>query len=488
MSSLKSFFKDTVIYGIAAVLPRVISIAIVPVLTAVLAKDEFSDQTTWYVYAAFINVLLTLGMETAFFRFYTTEKNKENVLSSSFSLLIFSSLSFALIGTLLSKYISSSLGFSDPLFIQILVWTTALDTLVVIPFALLRVTNRPIKFMVIKLLNVLIYFLLTSFFLLLLPKYAVSNSELLHNFGISIPYKPSVFHIIISNLFASFITLLLVAPEIFKIKWSLDKELIHRMLRYSMPIMIGGIAYAINENIDKLIIQKLMDKESNGVYAACYKLGVFMTLYITAFRMGAEPFFFNQAASADAKQKYSKIMTWFVILGCLFMVFVVGFLDIFASLFIRKDEYLPGLVIVPVILLANLFSGIYNNLAIWYKLTDKTKFGMYISILGALLTVVFLLIFVPMFGIMGGAWATLLTYVTMASLSYYLGRKYYPVDYEINKLVFYIVISAGLCYVSFVLFRENYYVSIVNVIILLSAVFFMEIGRMSNIKTFLKGK
>ena len=177
-------------------------------------------------------------METAFFRFYTTEKNKENVLSSSFSLLIFSSLSFALIGTLLSKYFSPSLGFSDPLFIQILVWTTALDTLVVIPFALLRVSNRPIKFMVIKLLNVLIYFLLTSFFLLLLPKYAVSNSELLHNFGISIPYKPSVFHIIISNLFASFITLLLLAPEIFKIKWSLDKELIHKMLRYSMPIMI----------------------------------------------------------------------------------------------------------------------------------------------------------------------------------------------------------------------------------------------------------
>jgi O-antigen/teichoic acid export membrane protein len=315
LSSLKSFFKDTVIYGIAAVLPRVISIAIVPVFTAVLAKDEFSDQTTWYVYAAFINVLLTLGMETAFFRFYTTEKNKENVLSSSFSLLIFSSLSFALIGTLLSKYFSPSLGFSDPLFIQILVWTTALDTLVVIPFALLRVSNRPIKFMVIKLLNVLIYFLLTSFFLLLLPKYAVSNSELLHNFGINIPYKPSVFHIIISNLFASFITLLLLAPEIFKIKWSLDKELIHRMLRYSMPIMIGGIAYAINENIDKLIIQKLMDKEANGVYAACYKLGVFMTLYITAFRMGAEPFFFNQAASSDAKQKYSKIMTWFVHFG-----------------------------------------------------------------------------------------------------------------------------------------------------------------------------
>jgi len=488
LSSLKSFFKDTIIYGIAAVLPRVISIALVPVFTTVLGRAKFSDQTTWYVYAAFINVLLTFGMETAFFRFYTSEKNKENVLSSSLSLLMFSGVLFAIIGTLLSKYVSAFLGFSDPLFIKILVWTTVLDTLVVIPYALLRVTNRPIKFMFIKVVNVLIWFVLTSFFLLFLPKLSIENSELLSNLGLSTPYKPGVFHIVLANLLASFITLLLLLPEILKIRWTLDKVLINKMLRYSLPIMIGGIAYVINENIDKLIIQRLIDKEANGVYSACYKLGVFMTLYITAFRMGAEPFFFNQAASADAKQKYSKIMTWFVIFGCLFMVFVVGFLDIFAGLFIRQKEYLPGLVIVPVILLANLFSGIYNNLAIWYKLTDRTKFGMYISILGAILTVGSLLVFVPFFGIMGGAWATLFTYVTMAAISYYFGSKYYPVAYEIKKVLFYIVVSAGLSYLSFVLFRGNYYVSIANIIILLGAVFIIEIGRVSNFKAFLKGK
>ncbi len=488
LSSLKSFFKDTVIYGIAAVLPRVISIALVPVITAVLVRAEFSDQTTWYVYAAFINVFLTLGMETAFFRFYTNEKNKENVVSSSFSLLIFSSVLFAILGTLFSTYISVSLGFPDSLFIKILVWTTALDTLVVIPYALLRVTNRPIKFMFIKVVNVLIWFVLTSFFLLFLPKFSIENGEFLNTIGISTPYKPGVFHIILANLLASFITLILLVPEILKIRWRVDKVLINKMLRYSLPIMIGGIAYAVNENIDKLIIQRLIDKEANGVYSACYKLGVFMTLYITAFRMGAEPFFFNNAAAVDAKEKYSKIMTWFVILGCLFMVFVVGFLDIFASLFIKQKEYLPGLIIVPIILLANLFSGIYNNLGIWYKLTDKTKFGMYISILGAILTVVSLFAFVPILGIMGGAWATLFTYMMMAAISYYFGSKYYPVDYEINKLVFYIVISAGLCYVSFVIFRGNYYVSASNVIILLGAVFIIEIGRISNIKTFLKGK
>ncbi|MBK9733904.1 MAG: polysaccharide biosynthesis protein [Saprospiraceae bacterium] len=474
MSSLKSFFKDTVIYGMASVLPRLISIALVPVFTKVLILAEFSDQTTWYVYAAFINVLLTMGLETAFFRFYTSEVDKDKVISTAFLMMMGSSFIFAIAGTLSAPFVCNFLGFKDPLFIQILVLTTVLDTLVVIPFAYLRVSGRPIKFMIIKVANVLCWFALTAMFLLVLPELIPKSDFLMNTIGFGTSYKPGVMHIIIANLFASLFTLFCLAPEMLKIKWAVDKLLVIKFINYGLPIMIAGIAYAINENMDKLVIQRLIDKDANGMYAACYKLGVFMTLYITAFRMGAEPFFFNHAASPNAKEKYSKIMTWFVIFGCLFLVFVVGFIDVLAGLFIKNEAYLPGLMIVPIILVANLFSGIYNNLAIWYKLTDRTYIGMYISILGALLTIILLFVLIPVFGIMGGAIATFLTYFIMTLVSYSLGHKYYHVSYEIKKIAAYIIISCIFCYISFILFRGNYFVSIIGLGLFLIIVAIIE--------------
>ncbi|MBK8516531.1 MAG: polysaccharide biosynthesis C-terminal domain-containing protein [Saprospiraceae bacterium] len=216
--------------------------------------------------------------------------------------------------------------------------------------------------------------------------------------------------------------------------------MIVKLLQYGWPIMIGGIAYTINENMDKLLIENLIGKEENGVYAACYKLSVFMTLYIMAFRLGAEPFFFRHAGNANAKNNYSTIMTWFVIFGCIFSVIITGYLDLFAGIIIKNKMYLEGLFIVPVLLIANLFSGIYNNLSIWYKLTDMTRYGMFISIVGAITTIITLFIFVPVFGIMGGAISTLITYVLMALVSWYLGHKYYPVSYDITKIAVYILL------------------------------------------------
>ncbi|MBC7885524.1 MAG: oligosaccharide flippase family protein [Saprospiraceae bacterium] len=474
MRGLKSFFRDTVIYGIAAVLPRLISIALIPIFTKVLLRSEFSDQTTWYVYAAFINVFLTMGLETAFFRYYTKEDDKNKVLSSAFIILTISSATFALTGTLLASQICGFLGFNDPMFIKILVWTTALDTLVVIPFALLRVSNRPVKFMIFKIFNVLVWFTLTYIFLLELPEMTLGNNFFNNSESLKSLTIPGVFPIIVANLMASLITLILFLPEILKIKWSIEKSIIQKLLKYGWPIMIGGLAYVINENADKLIIQKLIDKNANGMYAACYKLGVFMTLYITAFRMGAEPFFFNHADTADATKKYSTIMTWFVIFGCIFMVFVVSFIDILAGILIRKTTYLPGLIIVPVILLANLFSGIYNNLAIWYKLTDRTRIGMYISISGAALTIILLFVLVPVFGIMGGAIATLITYVTMTCISYYVGNKHYPVGYEARKILTYLFMATWLCGLSFILFRGNYIMSILLIFLFILFILWVE--------------
>ncbi len=481
----RAFLKDTAIYGIAAILPRIIHLALVAVYTMVLGRVDFSDQTTWYVYAAFINVALTMGIETSFFRYYTGAEDKNKVVSSSFFIHLGTSCLFLLSGLALAGKINEFLGFSDPDFIRILVTITVLDTMVVIPFALLRVNGRPVRYLTVKMINILVLFAANVFFLLIIPWVLKNDPALAENVGIGSGFKPGVKHIIIANLIASLVTMILMMPEVLKIDWKPDRALTLKLLRYGWPIMVGGIAYAVNENVDKLLIQKLMDKESNGVYAACYKLGVFMTLYITAFRLGAEPFFFRHAASSDAREKYSTIMTWFVILGCLFMLFVTGFIDLLASLFLRNKVYTAGLYIVPVILLANLFSGIYANLSIWYKLTDRTRAGMYISIFGGILTIISLYVFVPPFGLMGGAIATLGTYFSMTMISYLFGRKYYPVPYEGRRIMFLIITSAALSGLSFLKFRGNYLISVLLLITMCLIILVMERAR---VKALITGK
>jgi O-antigen/teichoic acid export membrane protein len=201
-----------------------------------------------------------------------------------------------------------------------------------------------------------------------------------------------------------------------------------------------------------------------GIYAACYKLGVFMTLYIMAFRLGAEPFFFNQVDKKNAKETYATILTWFTIFGSFFMLIVVVFIDLFATILLGKPEYFEALQIVPIILLANLFLGIYNNLSIWYKLTDKTVYGMYFSIFGAIITIVFNITMIPKIGFMASAWATLFAYGSMMLVSYFVGKKHYPVPYQLKKVGFYILFSVSLSIISFIAFRENYYFSVAAII------------------------
>lgn len=471
---LKSFFKDTIIYGVAAVLPRVINLVLVAIFTAVLGKADFSDQTQWYVYAAFINVILTMGTETSFFRYYTQETDKNKVLASAAAILLLTSGVFMLLGFFSISYFADFLGFNDEKLVYILVLTTVVDTVCVIPFAYLRVTGRPLVYMAIKLSNVLVLFIFTVIFLLIIPQFAIAENGILQIIGINNPYKPGVLQIVTANLIASISTLILLIPFITKFSWKPDKTMILKLLNYGWPIMVGGIAYTINENMDKLLIEDLISKEENGVYAACYKLSVFMTLYIMAFRLGAEPFFFRQAGTANAKSNYSTIMSWFVIFGCIFIIFITAYIDLLASIIIRNKIYLEGLYIVPILLIANLFSGIYNNLAIWYKLTDKTRYGMYISIVGAAITITTLLIFVPIFGILGGAISTFMTYLLMAIISWYLGQKYYPVSYATTKIFFYILISSAIAAVSFLIFRGHYIINTALVLIFIVIVYVTE--------------
>ncbi len=483
MSSLKRFFKDTIIYGIAAILPRAINIFLVKLHTTTLAADKYAVNTDYYVYAAYFNALLTYGMETAFFRFFSKEKENGRVVSTAFISLVVSTLLFLVSMLIFSNEISNFFGFKSPLFFKLLVWTIALDTFVVVPFAYLRVTNKPIRFTVYKVLNIFIFALLNIFFLWFVP-YAIKQGISLPEFMISYyNSSPKVMHIFVAGTVASITTFLVLFPIVFKFKFVFDRQLLKKMLRYSFPIMVGSLAFVTNENLDKLLLGDMLGERQMGIYAACYKLGVFMTLYIMAFRLGAEPFFFNQAHKKNAKETYSKILTWFTIFGAVFMLIVVVFIDLFAKILLGKSEYFDALQIVPLILLANLFLGIYNNLSIWYKLTDKTKYGMYFSIMGAIITISFNLIMIPKIGFMASAWATLITYTSMMIVSYFIGKKQYPIQYQLKKIGLYIFLTSLFSGVSFLFFRGNYIVSI-SLILLFSALIYSN--EKQTLQTFFK--
>ncbi len=474
MSALKRFLKDTVIYGIAAVLPRAINILLVRLHTDTLSADKFAVNTMYYVYAAYFNALLTYGMETAFFRFFSKEKNKGKIVSTSFISLLITTLVFIGATFIFSNEIALFFGFKNPLFFQILILTLTLDTLVVIPFAYLRVTNKPINFTVYKIVNIIIFAALNVFFLWFVPYTNRKGISLPNSLITYVENQPQVIHIFVAGLVASAITFILLLPTLFKFKITFDFNLLKKMLRYSLPIMIGSLAFVTNENLDKLLLGDMVGEQQMGVYAACYKLGVFMTLYIMAFRLGAEPFFFNQADKENAKQTYSTILTWFTLFGALFMLIIVGFIDVFASFLLKSDEYFEALEIVPIILLANLFLGIYNNLSIWYKLTDKTKFGMYFSIFGAIITIGFNLFMIPKIGFIASALATLIAYGVMMLISYLIGKKHYPVPYELKKVSSYIILTTLLSGMSFLYFRENYIISVVFIFLFLGWIYYNE--------------
>ena len=441
-------------------MPKVINFGLTAVVTSVFTTTQFSGQTQWFIYAGFINVLLTLGMETAFFRFFTREESQSQVVSTSFMMLLGTSLVFLLVSLSGSGAISGFLGFDNQVFFKILVTVTVLDTWVVIPFALLRVTGRPVRFMMVKLLNITVYATLVICFLWILPKTGLFWEAQ------KLGFTPDIIHLFYANLAASLITFIILAPEIMKMGWHWNRTIALKLYRYGWPVMIGGLAYMVNENLDKLWIPDLISEDANGIYSACYKLSVFMTLYITAFRMGAEPFFFRHASSADAKKKYVRIMSWFVAMGCIFIVGIVGFLDIIASVFLQKPEYRTGLFIVPVLLVANLFAGIYNNLSIWYKLTDKTQVGMALSIMGAFFTFISLWWLLPVLGLIGGAWATLITYFSMTVVSWLLGRKFFPVPYEWSKITIFVFLAGVFSFLSFYMFRGQYVYSLLFVAIM----------------------
>ncbi|REG89286.1 oligosaccharide flippase family protein [Winogradskyella sediminis] len=475
MSGFKSLFKQTFIYGLATVLPRMLSFILVPLYTDpnVLSVEEYGRVSFIFAYFVLFNVILAYGMETAFFRFFNKEEDQEKVTSTSAISILISA--FGLLGTAfllrhqISDIINIELQYLNLVFIILL-----LDALVIIPFAWLRATAKPMRYAVVKILNVAVNLGLNVFLLLYLKDVAehhsVFNSIYIPDFEIN--------YIFISNVIASALTLFILLPFYVQLKFKFNIQLWKTMMHYAMPVLIAGIAYSVNETFDRILLEKLLPAniadEQVGMYSACYKLALFMTLFATAFRLGIEPYFFSHSKTDNPQKNYARILEYFVAFGAVIFLTVVVFADLLKPFIIRSEAYYEAMWIVPFILLANFCLGIYHNLSVWYKITDRTKFGAYISIFGALTTLILNYVLIPVIGFKGSAIATLSAYSAMMLLSYYYGRKYYPIPYNFKKIVLYLGVSTVFSMLYFYNFRGNYVIGIGALIVFLTLVFQLE--------------
>lgn len=468
MSLYKKLFQQTAIYGIATVIPRLLSFLLNPLYVEFLPKAEFGRVSIFFSYLIFFNVVLTYGMETAFFRFYNKENQKQKVVSTALLSLFTTSILFLFITLLFVNKISLVTETPSEYFVFI-VLILVLDTLSVIPFASLRAEIQPKKYAFIKTGNVFLNLGLNVFFLAILPSLAKNNSVwqtiYFNNFQIG--------YIFIANFIASLFTFLILLPNYIKTNWQFDLVLWKKMICYGFPILIAGIAFAINEHFDKILLEWMgVSIQDIGAYAACYKIGMFMVLFRTAYTLGIEPFFFSHAKNENAPQTYAKITKYFVIFGSFITLIIIVFADILKLLLVPNPSYWSAMNIVPLIVLANFFLGIYTNLSIWYKLIDKTKTGAYISILGAIVTIIINLLLIPKIGYTGSAIATIFAYGTMMMVSYIMGQKKYPIPYD-KKILFYILLSIILGGLSFYIpiFRETYIFGCIGLLIFVYFVF-----------------
>ncbi|WP_029596618.1 lipopolysaccharide biosynthesis protein [Flavobacterium sp. ACAM 123] len=475
MGLYKKLFKQTAIYGLATVLPRMFSFFLVPLYTDLLPKAEYGKVSVVFAWMIFFNVILAYGMETAFFRFYNKEPNKKVVEETSMVSIFWYYHFFLVIALLFRNNLANWSGI-DSQYITYTIWILALDALVIIPFSKLRVNQKPIMYGAIKVGNVLVNLILTFVFLVSIPMFIEANpqgflrSVYVDNFQIG--------YIFLANIIASLLTFVALFPNYVYLNWKVDTDLWKRMMRYGMPIMVAGIAFAINEQFDKILLSKLLPaniaEAEVGVYSACYKLGLFMVLYRTAYTLGIEPFFFSHAGDKNAPQTYAMVTKYFVIFGSFILLSVIVFADLFKLLMIRDSSYWEAMKVVPLIILANFFLGIYTNLSVWYKLIDKTYIGAYISIVGAVITLVLNFLLIPTMSYYGSAIATIAAYGSMMTISYYLGNKYYPIPYDLKKIGGYLSISILFSAVSFYGFRENYYVGVGLLIVFLYFIYHNE--------------
>ncbi|SMD43787.1 Membrane protein involved in the export of O-antigen and teichoic acid [Aquiflexum balticum DSM 16537] len=462
MSQLKKLAGQTAIYGISSILGRTVNFLLIPIYTAYLTKDAVGAYTALYGYMALFNIIFTYGMETTYFRFATGKGlDPEKVFAQVQSLLITTSLSLGAIIYISAPTLASWLNYEgqENIF-RWIAWILAIDAILVIPYAKLRKENKAFQFAFTKVSNILINVGLNIFFIVFC--FHILKGDWLSGLSpiVAKIYNPNwgVEYIFISNLIANAAMLPVLFWLTKKFRFAISRAFIKPMWHYAFPLLFMGLAGTINETFSRTIFEYILpegfyegltSREATGVFGANFKLAILMNLIIQAFKYAAEPFFFNQAADKNSPELFAKVMHVFVIFCSGLMIAVSVNLDLLGAIFLRGEGYAMGNYIVPVLLLGYLMLGIYFNLSIWFKLTDKTKYSFYITGLGAIVTILVLITLVPKFGLMGGALSTLSCYTVMSVVCYFIGQKHFPIPYQLGKGIFYLLFSFGLSYLGF---------------------------------------
>lgn len=448
MNPIKQLFGQTAVYGMGIVLPRLLNFVILtPFYTRRFEPGEYGVITELYAYVVLLLIVLTYGMETGYFRFASNSDRKDSIYTSILLSVFSTSLLFVLLIRLFLDPVSGWLEYGgNPEYILWLAIIVALDAFTAIPFARIRLYNKATKYAVIRIIEISVNIGLNLFFI----KYCRDNYQSVD--WISKVYDPSigVGYVLISNLVSSLLKMILLSGEIFAfLKGKFDFLLFRQVLKYSYPLLIAGLAGAVNEALDRTLLKHLLDPASDpmgqlGIYGANYKIAVLMTLYVQAFRYAAEPFFFSKSGEKDAKILYADVMKYYLLPGLLIFLVVNVYLEYF-KLFIGP-EFREGVYIVPVVLMANLLIGIFFNLSIWYKLENKTMIGALLVIIGALITIFINVLFVPRYGYIASAWGHLVCYSVMIVLSYLLSRKHFRIPYDFRKLLIYFITIVAFFY------------------------------------------
>lgn len=453
MSALKSLAKDTAIYGLSSIVGRFLNWCLVPLHSYIFPNTmEYGKVSQLYGYVAVMMVLLTYGMETGFFRFVNGKgEDAHRVYGTSLSMLGITSLLFVAGSFVFVTPISQLLRYADTSHILMMCATVALDAFMCLPFAYLRYQKRPFRFATLKLTFIALNILFNLFFLLLCPYLMEVRTAWVDWF-----YSPSfgIGYIFLANLLSTVGVFLLLLPHIGEARWGIDTKLVKRMLSYSFPLLILGLAGVVNQTVVPLTYPYLFDSKADaesqmGIYSVCLKITVIITMFTQAFRYAYEPFVFARSKTKgeqESKQAYADAMKYFVLFALFAFVAVMFYLDIIQ--YIISEKYRVGLHLVPIAMLGEVLFGIYFNLSVWYKLTDNTRFGAYFSVFGCLLQVAINIIFVPLFGYIASAWATLVCNALLVAVSYVVGQRYYRIGYDIKSLLLYFAVAFGVYWVG----------------------------------------
>ncbi|HEY4108428.1 oligosaccharide flippase family protein [Puia sp.] len=488
MSSIKKLAGETVWYGVSSIVAKFMVQLLTPYLTAKFkGTPEFGQMSLVYAAISFVNIGVLFGLDYAYFRYIN---KKDTPTADLYPTLLISLISSTTLITtviiLLRGPVATVLDVANhPGYITLSALMIAFDALSALPFARLRHEGRPRKYAFVRISGILVYIALVFFFLSVCPRLLKTHP----NSIIALIYQPRygfVGYILLANVLQNAFQLLLLSPVMKVPHWTFNVRLWREVMIYSLPLTVAGFGGMINETFDRIMLDWRLPHVNDyatyqvGIYSACYRLSLLITVFVQAFRMGAEPFFFKQSVEESAQRTYARVMKFFVILVCGIFLFVMMYIDVL-KYFIQDPSMWVGLKVVPILLFANMFLGIYYNLSIWYKLSTSTRSGAYITLIGAAITLIVNYVFIPRFGFMASAWATFLCYASMMVISYVWGQKVYPVPYARKKLIAYMVIVALLyfVYVGLTGFWDNlvYHLTVGTILMAGYTVFILRVER-----------